>query len=176
MGRKGFELAISTLVVMILGIVILGGGIMLLAKLVDSAQPIAEDLSTEQLRDLRRLLANGQLVATTPADQGVDAGKYASVGVMVENRLASDATFTVDVVGKDNDDKPIPLATSTKENGKWLISYFTELPVDADAQGTAIINIRPGKDVPRGTYIFIVTIEEAGKQYDLPRSFTLRVR
>jgi hypothetical protein len=159
---KGFELAISTLVVMILGVLIIGGGLLIVAKLTKSSTDAAGTLTANQRNHLKELMSTGQLVAVYPLSQTIPAGTSGTVGVGVENRLGTDATFEVFVKDAQGND------------ASWA-RVLPTLDVANNKQAEAVIVLSPPKTLAQGTYTFLVNVTVADATYDAVRVFTVRV-
>jgi hypothetical protein len=169
---KGFELAISTLVVMILGVLVVGGGIALLAKIMMASEDLNADLPTRHLDELRERLTEGQLVATVPSNQKVVAGEAVTFGLAVKNALDT-KTFTIDIKGKDENDADVTFGTGATQ---WSKVLFTDLTIEGGQEAIAKIIVVPGKNVPQGTYTFIVKVMDGAEVYDSARFFTVAVQ
>ena len=163
-------MAVSTLVVMVLGILILGGGILLIGKISSGGTDLAKSLSAENQRELERMMSDGYLVAVTPSHQRMAAGKAAEYGVGVLN-IYDDTDFGITVAGDEN----VDISQQGGDSG-WQISYRPTLQARHDERATARIVIRPGKAVPAGNYTFFVNVTRGGDIYDSPRFFTARVQ
>jgi uncharacterized membrane protein len=159
--RKGFELAASTIVVMILGIMIVAGGILLVAKLSSSGTHVADQITKEQQDALRKMLSDGQLVATYPSSQTIAAGKTQTYALTITNRLDGERTFSIDFPDHDPMVKILPIPDQKLEAGQ---------------QQELIIAVTPDRDIAPGKYPVIVKVSEGGAVYDSVRVFEVRVQ
>lgn len=173
--RAGVELAINTVVVLILGIIIVGGGIAMVWNLVEGGTDLVADVTDAQTRDIEERFADGQLVATAPQSMEIRAGDRGSAAVGVRSILSAQETFTLNIAGTGPDGQPV---TSNGQVGSWKLIYFPDLTVDAQKRAAAAITIIPYKDADAGIYTFIVTVTRADGTtiYDSARIFTVRVR
>jgi len=151
--RKGFELAISTIVVMILGILVIGGGLLLVARLTDWSTGTAVDLSNEQIAALKQMMSKGELVAVYPDSQTVSPGKSAVFGVGIENRLNQLTSFSIDATARDQDgnDKTVNWTLA-----KLSIEFIPAIDIEKNEQKEEKIVVTPDKTAPRGTYTIFV--------------------
>lgn len=164
------ELAINTLVVMILGILIVGSGIVLVSKISGSGIEVVEQLSKDKEQQLQSMLAQGQLVAVFPSSQEVAGGKSTTFGIGVFNVQDTEQVFSFSITSET-----APVGAGEDE---WRISYIP-LTVPSKGRATAPIIVTPGNAVPAGTYTFIVnvTYQDAGEAVPHEtRFFTVRVR
>jgi uncharacterized membrane protein len=172
--RKGFEMAIGTLVVMILGIVIIAGGIILLRQLTASGEGAVAELNTNQVAELNKLLTKGQLVATFPSHQEVAAGKTVVFGVAVANKLDT-KTFMLKTQVFNN----LSADITTQMTGPQLtlqVTNISSLKVQKNGEADAALAVTPAKGAPAGVYTIVVTVLDGTVVYDTPRFFTVRVR
>lgn len=167
MNRTGLEFAIGTLVTMILGVLVIGLGLAFVWNLVDEGTDVAEKLTGAQERELESLLSAGRLVAVSPQQRTIEAGRTGTFGVAVLNRLDATTAFTIDVLGYDKEQQPVPSA--------WTVSFFPELAVGVNQDKRLVVAITPPEDAPAGIYTFAVTVRENGAVYDSPRIFTVSV-
>lgn len=172
--RAGVELAINTIVVLILGIVVLIAGGVIIKNLLSEAPGIVKKLSAKQIGDLEGQLTDGQLVAVSPQAQTSYGGKWVGFGLGVRNTLSTDETFGVDIYYSPEN---VPSV-----NPNWSIQYFKTLDVAKGDRETTIINIgenaRQKKTVAPGVYTFIVNVTygSPAKVYDSVRFFTVTVK
>lgn len=164
--RKGMEIAINTLVVMILGILIVGGGMVLVAKISSGGAGIADEISKDQERGLAALLNEGQLVAAYPSAQTVPAGETRTYAIGVFTPGAAE-NFTITVASGDINPS------------QWKVNYLPKLATKPGKSATALITVMPTRSVPKGEYTFIVTVkydDATADTYDSPRFFTVKVQ
>jgi uncharacterized membrane protein len=164
-GRKGFELAISTLVVMILGIIILAGGIVLLLKLTDKGFHTEDEFHDDQELALCLAASQGQLVAVCPSTQTLAAGTSATYTLIVENHLDK-KTFGIQAKAQNSQGNPEPRIT---------VSFIPTLDVEKNRQSRAKLTVHVEKTVPAGTYAVFVTVSQDAATYDSVRFFTVHV-
>lgn len=164
--RKGFELATSTLVVMILGIMIIGGGLVLLKQIISAGTELGDDLPAKHRQELQSLMRDGQLVAAVPQHQEVTAGKETIAGLAVQNNLDEQTEFSITVTGFDENEEAI----------NWRVRHFPTLTVEQNQERQAQLIIPVPDDAPAGTYTFVVEVTENNQLYDSKRFFTIRVR
>ena len=165
-------MATSTLVVMILGILIIAGGIAMLASLTKESETI-QQLTTSQRQELRRFMTEGQLVAAAPANEEITAGSTATFGIAINNRLDTAQVFTLRITGKDKEGALLSTPA-------WQVNFLDPGIIQKNEQKEFLVTIKPNKSVPSGIYIFIVEVEYdlegTTTPYDAKRSFTVRVQ
>lgn len=178
LNRKGFEVAVGTLVTIILGVLILGAGITLVWSIVDEGSNAATLLTGSAERELQQMLSQGKLVAVAPASIEIKAGETGTIGVGVHNRRLEETTFFLSVPsGRDQDQFPVDIAprNAPAPIGAWEIKYFEGLTIPANEKAYAAISIHVPSDTPSGTYTFLVQVSETTQVYDSVRLFTVRV-
>ncbi|MBR9700245.1 hypothetical protein GOV11_00055 [Candidatus Woesearchaeota archaeon] len=170
MDRHGMELAIGTLVVIILGIIIVGMGITLIYMVLDLGEETIDAVTDSQRSELRQLIASGDLVAVTPGSVKIRAGESAIFAAGIENRLKKKTYFSISMKGLDEARGEITWHT-----------YLEPGPIDPNQYSDFLVIISVPVDALPGTYTFIVkvTYEELPDsfvQYDSKRFFTVIVR
>jgi hypothetical protein len=172
MARKGFEIAISTLVVFVLGITIIAAGILLLRNISGGGEELTQQITNSQRGALRDLLNQGELVAVYPASVKADTDHPASVGLMVINTHDARADgkpeqFSIQSTVQDEQ--------GADASSKIAVRYLPTLDIARNEQKEAVIVIRPAADA-QGTYTVIVAVHDGDTQvYDSPRFFTVHV-
>jgi hypothetical protein len=181
-GRRGFEIAIGTLVVMILGILVVGGGTLLVYKVVQGGKDVVGKLP-QQCEYLRKTMPEGQLVTACPADQTVTGGESVTYGIAVENKLTAATSFGVWVQAFNSSGDEITGKNDCKSASTKAWCWYNLNITGLQPLKTEVANliVRPGRSVPAGEYTFIVTISYLGASnvrtaYDSARSFTMRVQ
>ncbi len=97
--RRGMELAVNTLVVIILGVVIVGGGILLISKIVAKASSVVPEVNDQTQQALFNVLLNSkQRIAALDNVQTAARNSYARFALAFQNQQAGqESTFTVAV-------------------------------------------------------------------------------
>ncbi len=153
---------------MILGIILIAGGVALVWHIVGKAQDLNAQLSGDQHDALARMMTQGQLVAVYPTAIDAPAGKDATVGLGIDNRLdAQNFAVRIDMVG--------PSGTPADTNG-WRIVARSPVEIGRNAQEELVLAVRPSPAAASGEYTAIVSVTYNGTLYDAKRFFTLRVR
>jgi hypothetical protein len=174
--RRGIEIAISTIVVMVLGIIIIAGGILMLTDLLNAGGDTSKAFTAEHIKAVERMMADGQLVAVAPLTQMSPAAKPVSFGLGIDNRLDADKNFIISVDYSPEN----PGGMNVERN--WTKIFLKQLRVAQNERQTAVIVVgaNKSKTVPVGTYTFIVKADytdAAGTHiYDSPRFFTVVVK
>jgi hypothetical protein len=174
LGRRGMEMAVGTLVTMIVGIVIIIAGIVIVNMVRDASIDEVGRVTSEQQARIRALLSEGKLVAVYPASARLRSGDAYTFALGVQNVVGADQ-FSVAVTS--------PNVATLKKTGEpagkeWTAVYF-ENP-DAGRSLDMPIRIIAGPAVERGEYAFIVTVsykDASGEmvQYDTPQLFTVTI-
>ena len=166
--RAGVEIAINTVVIIILGIVILGLGLLLIRAIVTGGTEYSDQLSSSVKQQLRDQLRQGQLVAVYPGNQVIEGNERAYTGIAVENRLQRDATLTFSIQAFDEQEQPIPRG--------WYEFLLSERIAEGDVQEFQVVFAPPDLAEP-GVYTFIVGFtDENSNPYGGKRSFTVTLR
>ncbi len=169
MNRRGFQVAISTMVVILLGIVLLSGGIYLLRLVTEETIGLNTQLTGTYREQLKGMLTAGQLVAVYPSQAVVGVGETGLFGLGIDNRLGRNETFSLSVTVLDEAGGSVPaevVARLFTEAVRLEQNERQELPIVLAPRGGAA-----------GVYTVIVTVtDSSGGVYDSPEFFTLTVR
>jgi hypothetical protein len=177
MNRKGMEIAIDTLVVIIIGVVLLGGGIFMVTKFVDHGET-QMDLINEQLADEVRQgsFKEGKLVAVFNNRATVQRGQDALFLLGIANTKAivgAPNQFTISIVYSDRSPVNDVLQEYVIISDNLFLHEFRQGPVTIEPGKDHFTNIMflPPKDMPTGEYLFdIVTCYNNGDSTDDPSS------
>ena len=167
--RKGFEISISTLVVLILGIVIVTAGILLLKSIVSESDSFVSSPSKDAQNAINSILDDGQAVAVYPAHLELSPGKSGIAELGIENALVTQERFDIQT--------NITNSTGTVANNIAAI-YMTPATIDSKQRIVNVIAIKTNKSIAVGTYTVIVTVRTAidNQIYDSPRFFTVTIK
>jgi hypothetical protein len=164
MDKRGIELSVNLLVIIIISLVVLGGGIALLYRFIAGAEELQATLderTEEQLQSL--LIDEGQQVALSRHTVKVRGEGEGILGIGVLNTGEEDS-FTIEVQGprylNAHGGQPSPQTTPT-------VLYNTEsFSLKQHAFKVEPILIKVPTGTPRGTYVFDVKVKrENGSQY-----------
>ena len=151
--RSGMELAINTVVVIILGVAILIGGIYFMKVILSNGEKLPDTLTAGQRNELNLLLSRGQLVAVAPMTQTLSSSEPVTFGVAIDNRLDENKLFNMSVIFDSDNPNSGSLAN-------WSIIFMNGTNVNQNSRNNAIINVgvKKQKTVPKGVYTFIVNV------------------
>jgi hypothetical protein len=175
MARKGFEIAVSTLVILVLGIIIVSGGILLLRNISSGSNELVDQITTSQRAGLRDLLNQGQLVAVYPGNLKIAGGKSATAGLIVLNThdARPDGAEEFIISHRVEDEQ----GQETPNTAKLAVRYINVMELARNEQQEAILVVKPAEDIDAGAYTVIVTVTDGNNElYDSARFFTVRVQ
>lgn len=161
--RKGFELSINMLVVIIIGIVIFGVGFYLITNLVEKADTQIHKVDDQLMEQMRR-------------SQFDDGRRVAILNPKEAVQKKNQAYFLLGFVNKDN--------TAPPNNFSIVVKYSTKSPVNSDFSSSGLYNNKDNlimradgpftlkyneenfqwlafyadKELPSGDYYFDVTV------------------
>lgn len=156
-GKKAMEIAINTLVVIILGMVILGMGFVFVRKIIDTGIDLSGDVDDQLMESMRQTqFADGRQVAILNPQAIVKAGDSEMFLLGFVNKLGSVQTFKVKVA----------YSTSSPVNGnlngvdpmKGVLFLDLDYTLDPNDEEFMWILIEPQKGWPRGQYLFDVFV------------------
>jgi len=146
MDKKGFELSINMLVVIILSLAILGMGYMIFNTILTQANELNLKMSDNAKEQLFKALDDGSTIFIPEKDITVNRGDPAIFSISFWNELDKTYTFKVSLTKND------PTYSGTIE----MLTYdFTLKP---NEKAAAKIGVTVPKDTPKGQYGFDVKI------------------
>jgi len=170
--RAGVELAINTIIVLILGIMVLAAGGLIIRDLLSEAPDMVGRLSAAHKSNLDRQLTSGQFVAISPQTQISRGGEWVGFGLGVRNMLVTGESFNINVYYSPENTPAV--------NPNWSIQYFKTIDVAPNNLETTIINVgeTKKKTIAPGIYTFIVNVTygNPAQVYDSVRFFTVTVK
>jgi hypothetical protein len=172
MNKKGFELSINFIVVLILSIAVFSGGLIFAKKIFSEAQQIKYELDKQTEENLESLLDSGARFDISTRSKETEPGKVAIFGVGIINVQNSPAIFSVDIscitaVGRDQ--RPLDSPTLTQCTDWVAATGLTSISLDRNQKKIIPIGILPPKGTPRGTYGFSVSVSTSAGDYDAPK-------
>ncbi|MAE13503.1 hypothetical protein CMO92_02980 [Candidatus Woesearchaeota archaeon] len=158
MNKKGIQLSVNFLVVIILGLVILGLGMSLFYKLIGSATTTVQEVDRQTQERLERMMVGGNLVVVSDTTKAVETGEYADFFVGITNELADTTEFDLHIEY---------LNSQSGQNNPMMSDedvIFNPGPYLIDVNGFEFIPVRivVPKNTPRDSYLFLVTVAKDG--------------
>lgn len=93
--KKGIELGINFIVVLILAIAVFGFGIYFAAQIFSGAKELKADIEQQTERELQDALRAGKQVSIAPTSRDIKAGEGYVFGLGIVNLLGCTRTFTI---------------------------------------------------------------------------------
>ncbi|MFH1591285.1 MAG: hypothetical protein ABIC95_05155 [archaeon] len=193
MKKRGVQLSINFIVILILSLAVLSAGLLFANKLLGSAMDIKTDLDASTRSEIESMLVEGTRVGIPFKSLKVARGKSQIFGLGILN-VETENTFKVTVTfdsGFKPDNSPIctaagpgcpPLVLPTDGSSDWQVLYSTDHEVPTNEKRPIPLYFKPPKNAPLGTYIFNVKVEiedlsEASgfSNYDRPSKINLVV-
>ncbi|MDO8741049.1 MAG: hypothetical protein Q7J54_05760 [Candidatus Woesearchaeota archaeon] len=156
--KKGMELSINFIVMLILAIVVFGLAVTLTYKFMQQAYTTQRELDQQTRAQILDALDTGAKVAVIPESINIRTGKSDIVGIGIRNILDSGDTFSISVKWSAAiDEQGETISTATEGTTKWFIYPTTKTikKFERDAVGVAF-NIPGGAKA--GTYIYDVMV------------------
>jgi hypothetical protein len=160
MNKKGFEVATSFIVMLVLSITVFAFGLVFIKKLFSEAGEIKAQLDKDSEERIRILLDRGERVAFPISTKDIKSDQVAVFGLGIVNVKNDPTTFHIDVqctVAVDRADKAIPDGCT----GKWTFA-IADFTLEKNEQKIVPIAIQPPKSPAKreGTYGFTVTVTD----------------
>lgn len=177
MDRRGLELSLNFLVILILSLVVFLGGLALVNMMMGFANQQASGLDDESKRKIESILNEGEQVAIPFYKKEVRMGKYVNYGVGIYNVLGEEKVFWVtvkcsEVIAQNGTRMPTSEYNPAYIDDNWhTFGNATPYRIENNEQKIATISVRPtsedgiGGSKP-GTYIFDVNVTAGNGYYD----------
>ncbi len=178
--KKGLELSVNFLVILIIAIVVFGFGLAFVSKFFAGAKEMKAQLDSETQKRIEYLLNTGEQLVMPVNTKTIQSGKNAVFGIGILNILGNKTTFMINLrctLMLDKNDNAKPDSELTKYckgvemSRGWLFSDSVIETVENNEQKIIPILISVPQGTPSGKYVFTVTVTygENNIQYDVPR-------
>ncbi len=181
MDKKGIELSVNFIVMLILAIAVFGFGLYFVNQLFGQAKLIQTSLDKESQQRIEELLDRGTDRVVIPiASKVIKAGQLATFGLGVLN-VGDLTTFSVDInctVVTDAADRPITgTGCETPDSKEWTFKINSFNLKKNEKEKIPIAIQIPGSK-PKGTYAFTITVttgSPTGLLYSAPKQIYVTV-
>ncbi|MBI2651776.1 hypothetical protein HYX01_04855 [Candidatus Woesearchaeota archaeon] len=179
--KKGIELSLNFLVIIIIALVIFGFGIRFIYKLTSEADKLGS-VTTEELDEKigNLFCQNAEKVCMPISKKTIQKGKFGVMGIKITNILDKKQDFSIQInpsspAGYTKNNDAIQPSEINKEN-KIKLKY-RQSPISIEKNGEEIIGI--GIEIPKnaksGTYIFNVDVGYGTESYGETNKFYVEV-
>ncbi|MFC2134060.1 hypothetical protein ACFLTH_05530 [Bacteroidota bacterium] len=171
MNRKGIELSVNFLVVIILSLVLFGAGMFIFAKIINVSSETETKVSENIQMQLDAAMDNGGLVVIPRQRVTAASGEAAVFPLGFWNGLGGTKSFVLSVDAKNN--------TAFNDNGGTpgghisYISDYANLQINERAHSLIAINVPKG--TTEGQYAFDISIKYDGDKLYTDRIYRIYV-
>ncbi|RME77750.1 hypothetical protein D6774_03360 [Candidatus Woesearchaeota archaeon] len=166
--KKGIELSINFIVMLVLAIAVFTGGLLFINKFFSEAEEIRMSIDAQTQRQIANLLDDGSPFVIPIRTQEVQNGEFVQFAVGVFNNGAAGEEFTLDVTFdaayKLDNSFLCNAATTTGCNSNpqdWIIPGSSQtFTVKENEQVTRLFGFDVPQNAPRGNYIFFASLED----------------
>ncbi len=159
MKKKGLELSINFLIVIILSMALLFMGALFFKNLLSGANKIKENYDQQTAEELELLLTQGERVAIPYTRQDVRRGDTVVFGLGIYNALGENYNFKVDVQCSSAFEGTAEIIGACNIFDEGGIVYNTmDLPIKNNDRHTMPIAIYFSNDAESATYAFNVCV------------------
>ncbi len=163
--KRGIELSINFIVMLILAIAVFAGGLVFASKFFSHAQTVRGNLDAQTEKQIEKLLDSGSPVVLPISSKDINKAKFATfgVGVLAEynGEYILDVQYSGDAFKKDK-------TRITADAGSWLEVPVTNQELKKNDKGKFMIGVTVPKDAERGTYLFNVKVDYMGNPSAIP--------
>ncbi len=169
--RASINLAMNTIVIVIIGMVMLTSGILLMKSFISGAEEIKDQLDSQTEAELQRLLIDqGKKVALPLHTVEIEAGEDHIFGLGILN-IDSDIygeEFTLDITfSKLIDETSEEVSVDEDEVLSWFLYNTEEIIIVENEYESEAIYIEVPEEAAKGTYIYnLYVYYNGGTKYD----------
>lgn len=173
-GKKGMELSINFIVMLILAIVIFGFGLKIGYSIIFKSNEMADTVSKDAEKQLTGLLTSGSKVAIPEGIKKLKPGQSYALGIGIYNILDEEnAQFSVVISPenyyKDENSEGEPFADLDETSGNikdskdnvWVLRPRTQ-EINPNEKKVISVPIKVPSGAKRGTYVFNIAVCDVG--------------
>ncbi|MBC8501403.1 MAG: hypothetical protein ISS25_04790 [Nanoarchaeota archaeon] len=159
MDRKGFQIAVNFLVVIILSLVLFGAGMVIFTKIIDKGTDFQAKITDRMQEQLNAAMDDGSVIVVQPQRVNGKRGKSVLFTVGFWNEFPNEYNFKVVV--------------SDKDGLSGAMNYFTDPYPDTqpNQRQHALISIDIPKNSVSGQYAFDVEVQYKGDATNPPANW-----
>ncbi len=181
--KRGIELSINFIVMLILAIAVFAGGLLFTSKFFGHAEKVRSNLDAQTEKQIEKLLDSGSPVVIPISNKDINRNKFDTFGVGVLAQYPGKYVLDAQYSGKAYERDKTPI---TANAGEWLQVPEKELELKKNDKGKYLIGVSVPSDAQRGTYIFNARVDYKGnpsadppiqpiEPYDNPLQFLVKV-
>lgn len=167
--KKGFELSVTFLVILIISIVLFSSGIFLIRKFFSITGDVEERVAAQTQKEIeRRLLEAGEKVSIPQNRKSAKIGDAVTFGLGILNTLGSEHTFAVEMSfnkAYTTKDQELIMQEQGFINSNWIFSSIPDQKLQRNEHIILPLTIRPTGEMSEGLttardgiYIFNVCV------------------
>lgn len=163
--KKGFELSINFLVVLIMTVVTFAGGLVLARNMFSGADGISAKLTMQQQKDIESLMLNNdELVALPVNKKTIERGKAVMVGLGINNIIPGEEisdTFKVSVdfsVSEIENCKKGDISACPIDPNNFIVLLADTYDIEKNDHKVVEIPVMIPKDAKKTTYVYNVNV------------------
>ncbi|MFH1505433.1 MAG: hypothetical protein ABIE94_00375 [archaeon] len=165
MNKKGVQIAVNFLVILIVAIVLFVLGLTLFYTVFRESADFEKTLSDRTRSRIESVLAQGKLIAIPDVQKEIERDNTNSFSIGVSNEFPTSQYFALEV----KPDKAVDYdGNQITPFGTWVVQSNNFGEIQKDQYNARLILITVPKDAKKGTYIFNVYVCEGACTGDPP--------
>jgi len=160
--KRGIELSINFIVMLILAIAVFAGGLVFASKFFGHAEKVKGSLDAQTEKQIEKLLDSGSLVVIPISTKEINKNKHGTfgVGVLAQNT----GNYVLKVEYTDEAYRPKTMDPIEADGASWLMegSAQQEMHLQKNEKGKFLVGVSVPKNAVRGTYIYKATVDYMG--------------
>jgi len=162
--KKGIELSINFIVMLILAVAVFAGGLMFAAKFFGQAEKVRGNLDAQTEKQIEKLLDSGSPVVLPISSKEIFRNKFDTFGLGILAKANGRYTVTVEQDSAFKKDK----TTITTNFESWRQLPVDFLDLKKNEKGKLLIGVQVPRTADSGTYLFKIKV---ALQSDSPNDY-----
>ena len=181
--KKGFQLSINFIVILIIAIVVFGFGIIFVTRLFEGITKVKVQLDEETEKELDELFDKDETLSIPRNSKTINVGKSEVFGLGILNILGDNKEFTIDIsctstikkAGETMSEQERNQYCERPEDKNWVFEDHFEEFIKNNERKKIPIFFQVPTGTPPGTYIFTITVSYDTTIYDTPEKIYIKV-
>lgn len=153
--KRGIELSINFIVMLVLAIAVFAGGLVFAAKFFGHAEKVRGNLDSQTERQIEKLLDSGAPVVMPISTKEVFRNEFETFGLGILARFSGKYKVSVGFDQAFRKDKSQITSIYAQD---WIQLPSSEMTLTKNEKGKFLIGVQVPKDAEKGTYIFRVKV------------------
>lgn len=153
--RRGIELSINFIVMLVLAIAVFAGGLVFASKFFRHAEKVRGNLDSQTERQIEKLLDSGAPVVMPISTKEVFRNEFETFGLGILARFSGKYKVSIEFDQAFRKDKSQITNIYAQD---WIQLPSSEVKLKKNEKGKFLIGVQVPKNAEKGTYIFRISV------------------